>query len=211
MKMLLWSVRKPTAMKGSSRILLHLASCNFVESCSWMMLLKKVRLRTRSPGRFINFHRIHTLVHHQSTSPGFKKKQKKWTSHFIHLQHVLFLFPLHIQWFRSSPPLSSPCLSSVFVVPPLSSFKGSDRRLWCFLFSNCQGRFRCYFATGIRRRLRDNGEPSRIYWWLVVGVFSSPSKMIDRLQYDGFKLQTLWGKENWRILYCNRKPFLLGV
>lgn len=93
--LLLWNVRKPIAVaQGLIRILLHLASCNFVESCS-VMLLKKVRLRTRSPGRFIENDRTHGTDSSSSVHITRLAKQKKtWTTHFIHLQHLSFFFQL---------------------------------------------------------------------------------------------------------------------
>lgn len=112
---------KPIAMaRGLLRILLHLASWNFVESCSVMLLLWK----------FIEYMAL--IHHHQSTSPGLQNKKKQKQTHFIHSVFPTLRFP----------PVFPVLLS-------LSSFEGSDRRFWCFLFSNCHGR-RSYLARSNR-------------------------------------------------------------
>ena len=60
----------------------------------------------------------------------------------------------------------------------LSSFKGSDRRFWCFLFSNCHGR-RSYLASSNRSLSYEKHPTEKHTEFTRLGFLCPPLKMID--------------------------------
>ena len=97
----------------------------------------------------MEIHRIHGTDSSSSVHFTRLAKQKKTKTNTFHPPPTPFSFFFQLFPWGSSvfPTLRFPPVFPVFL--SLSSFEGSDRRFWCFLFSNCHGR-RSYLASSNR-------------------------------------------------------------